>query len=338
MKREEYLHVIRLYFNQIQLRIPEGKGMGAELGNLLGKSENTIYRKVRGEIGIPIEEYITMARAYGIELPIFGEQNGMLRFSHILQLNRQAAIASGLRQLMLWMNEILVERRTEFGSLCLMGSGISPMHFISDQKLLPLLLWDWVGIYGFRNYSEMTKYLRFPQDSRQQLQSLGYLFHELSFSEYLCSDSLRIHLWRIEKSLQLGILTKSETLALFSAFSQFVDEYFETAEHGETKKGIPVEIYLADENRSQTLLLHLRENEIESAIMNSGHGIYLHTESMAYCNALLQDYHTTRDNSTMISKSGRKIRLELYDQYKRQLKATLKKIEEHPGSGEASKD
>lgn len=338
MKREEYLRVLRVYFDQIQLRIPEGKGIGAELGSLLGKSENTIYRKIRGEIGIPIEEYITMARAYGIELPIFGEQNGMLRFSHILQLNRQAAMASGLRQLTLWLNEIHSERRTESGSLCLMGSGLSSLHFISNPKLHPLLLWDWVGIYGFRNYSEMAKYLRFPHDSRQSLQSLGYLFTELSLTEYLSQDSLRIHLWRIEKSMQLGILNKSETLELFTAFGEYVDEYFETAEHGESKKGIPVEIFLADENRAQTLMLHLRENEIESAIMNSGHGIYLHTESMAYCNALLQDYRTTRDNSTMISKSGRKIRLELYELYKNQLKATSKKIEEYYGSGEASKD
>ena len=338
MKREEYLRVLRVYFDQIQLRIPEGKGIGAELGNLLGKSENTIYRKIRGEIGIPIEEYITMARCYGIELPIFGEQNGMLRFSHILQLNRQAAMASGLRQLTLWFNEIHSERRTESGNLCLMGAGLSSLHFISNPKLLPLLLWDWVGIYGFRNYSEMTKYLRFPQDSRQSLQSLGYLFSELSTTEYLSQDSLRIHLWRIEKSMQLGILTKSETVELFSAFTEFVDEYFETAEHGESKKGIPVEIFFADENRAQTLMLHLRENEIESAIMNSGHGIYLHTESMAYCNALLQDYLTTRDNSTMISKSGRKIRLELYGLYKNQLKATSKKIEEYAGSGEASEE
>ena len=65
------------FFHQVHTRLPKGRGMGAELGDLLGKSENTIYRKVRGEIGIHVQEYIAIARHFGVELPLFKAQKNM---------------------------------------------------------------------------------------------------------------------------------------------------------------------------------------------------------------------------------------------------------------------
>lgn len=323
MKRENYLSIMRHFFDQVNSRLPKGKGMGSELGDLLGKSENTIYRKVRGEIGIPVEEYIMIARHFGIELPIFDDQKNM-RFSKNLLFKDPEQTEIAFRHFQYWLNRI---EFNEKGKLFLVSPELNPIHFINNKDLLPLLLWEWQGLHKFNSFQEMERSQRFPYNSHVAKRTISKLTQGLSITEFLHMDSFRIHTQRIEKALDLEYISSSDALNILEGLKTLSKKIELTAQNSQSEKGLPYHLYLLDENCSYKLFIHEEKGNINSVLLGTGRGNYMESDSLAYCDTVQPIVSELKENGSLISGCNRNYRTDFFKKVRQHIQKVQKRIQ-----------
>jgi hypothetical protein len=322
MQRDQYLKIMRQFFNEVQNRLPKGKGMGSELGNLLGKSENTIYRKVRGEIGIPLEEYIKLVQHFGLELPIFNEKES-LQFNRVLQFNEFSKIENSLFHLKTWLQNIAIHENDQ---LSIISPSLHPIHFFACPSLQPLLFWHWKGLHSQKHIDEIKRSFRFPQDFRKPMESIYYSFQKLPVSEYLSNNSIKIYLKRIERAHLLGIASTKDSLHMLEELEKVVLSIYQEAENSSVNFQRNYKLYFVDEANPQSLLIQNEKDDIKSALVGSSRGLYMETSSVAYCKSLVQSVIDIKENSVLISSSSKRYRMDLFDNYDNQIQSCRSSI------------
>lgn len=315
MKREHYLSVMRDFFHQVHTRLPKGRGMGAELGDLLGKSENTIYRKVRGEIGIPVEEYIAIARHFGVELPLFEDQKNM-RFSKSYNFNQPTEAQKAYQDLRFWLNRITHDPDAQ---LMVISPHLSPLHFLDDRHIKALLLWEWVGQYRYSSFEDMVKSQHFPYNFIKLQQQLLSSLRRCPLTEFLHKDSLNIHLSRIGRAIRSNFIGKEEADSILNALSTHLSDMERCAEKGSNAMGERYNLYLLDEQCAHSLFLHYSVDQVNGVMLGTGRGNYLETDSSYYCETVIPILTDLKENSSIISGCNKTQRTNLFRHYQMQI-------------------
>jgi hypothetical protein len=68
MEQDDYQNRLQDFIKRLQRAIPKGSNLPKEIGYLLNKSPNTIQRKMRGKINIPLDEYLKIAWKFGVTI------------------------------------------------------------------------------------------------------------------------------------------------------------------------------------------------------------------------------------------------------------------------------
>ncbi|CAI8308732.1 MAG: Uncharacterised protein [Flavobacteriia bacterium] len=315
MKREHYLSIMRDFFHQVHTRLPKGRGMGAELGDLLGKSENTIYRKVRGEIGIPVEEYIVIARHFGVELPLFEDQKNM-RFSRNCNFSQPTEAQKAYQDLRFWLNRITHDSDAQ---LIVISPYLSPLHFLNDRNIKALLLWEWIGQFRFSSYEDMMKSQHFPYNFDQLQSQLLSTLRRCPITEFLHKDGLKIHLARIGKAIKAHFISTEDATAILNALAGHLSDMERSAEKGSNALGQRYNLYLLDEQCAHSLFLHYSSGHVNGVMLNTGRGNFLETDSSNYCETVLPILTDLKENSSIISGCNKTQRTELFQHYRMQI-------------------
>lgn len=74
MENDDYQNRLDDFIKRLQRAIPKGSNLPKEIGALLNKSPNTIQRKMRGKINIPLDEYLKIAWKFGVTIEPYSSE------------------------------------------------------------------------------------------------------------------------------------------------------------------------------------------------------------------------------------------------------------------------
>lgn len=316
MNPEKYKSVLRTFFNEVQERLPNGVGMGAALADLLGKSENTVYRKVRGEISIPMEEYISIAQHFGVQLPLF-DDSGSVGFHQVLRLNDPKSASKELKEMAKWLSEVSVKPDRH---LFLCSPSLSILHLLSRNSLQALAAMLLMGTGRFQNLEEMQRRIRVPYDLYSGFDQIGLIFNSCSITDFINDSSLDLILSAIDSAVRREWMRTEDAKGFLNELGEQLLRLEKSAAEGSHKVGQSFKLYMPTEFESQGLWLRYNDERLESVLMQSGRSTFMESDNDTFREEAHSQIKTQLESSILISQSGKAPRTVLFCNLQKRIK------------------
>ena len=317
MKPSDYQNAIIDYFKALGGKIPEDQAIGKTIAAVINKSPNTVYRKMRGEIGLHLDEYISIVKYFNLELNILDSEKKTTRFSNMMNLESRENQLEFMRFIQLWLrqeSQLKGHRR-----ITVLLPEIPIYHFLKYPGLSTFLSHYWLnnGIFQLSDPKDIEHPL--SQDTQLSFESVSRSFEQIDCKEFITVESVNKTLVKLEAGLKAKWYNSSEYICMLEQLLSLVNEYEISVAKGSSRNGNKLDVYLIDSHYSNALLQLTISGKPFSSLTNTGNSMFMETQSSAYNDAMSRHIENVVSTSTLISKSSQRIRNELFNHYKTQI-------------------
>jgi transcriptional regulator with XRE-family HTH domain len=316
------------FIKKLKEALPPSVGIAEEIADVLGVSNDSAYRRIRGETELTIEEVYVLAKKYGISLDaIFGNQADTVTFSY-------TKLTDSEKNFEIYLNRILSHLKTlnKFDSkkIYYVAEEIPIFYSFFSKKLTDFKLFYWQ-----RSVLNIPEYQQLKFDWGVVADNLIELAHNL-YKEYLTIPSSEI--WTVETVLtgirqiqfyfDSGIITSVHAIDLLTEYRAMIDIIFKNAENGrknisdkdETFVMYHSEVVLGT-NCIYVVMGDTKYSYISFNTMNS-----LTTNNIQFCEETEHWVRNLEKKSTIISGVSAKQRYQFFNSMYKKVDDVIQKI------------
>lgn len=313
----------------IKNKLPNGKGLGNELADVLHLSQDSVYRRMRGETALTLEEAAKISKHFEVSLDeIVGMQNQsesiMFRYFRLHSKRYEE-----------YLNFILDEFKS--------SEQVKDTRFIYSAKDLPIFyyfLFPEVAIFKGYFFSKVlwpseqladskftfqktSSELGPPMEIFQQLGvALAKSYLKIPGVEIWNTNSLKGHLYQIQYMWEAGlfedqdsamlVLDKTEEMILHIKLQAEKGKKMTNGESG--KELSNYECYISEGIHLENAIMRLQKDQQRCYVLHNT-GDYLITSDVGFCNRTSKYLDNVLKKSSLISEVGAKDRQRLFAGY-----------------------
>ncbi|HEY0039565.1 MAG TPA: hypothetical protein VGB71_02830 [Flavisolibacter sp.] len=306
---QEYL------FQRIKEALPPGKPLVETIAEVLHVSQDSAYRRIRGETLLVLEEAKLLCQQYNISL------DQLLNLSGNSVVFRNIELNSTISDFTIYLKGILHELKNlatcEQRSIYYITIDIPFFYQFCYQPMFAFRYFFWMKSvaehpdFAHRKFSLDC----LPQETKAIGKEILRLYCQIPSVEIWNTECVNGMLTQLAYYQEAGIVKKEEAMSVYGAIRQTVEHLQVQAEYG--TKFIPGENPQAKKQNFQ--LFQNRVGLGDNTILTSGNGskkLYLNYDALSYmtttdeafCNMAQQQLKTITRRSTLISNVGEKHR------------------------------
>jgi transcriptional regulator with XRE-family HTH domain len=302
-----------LFLDQIRQILPKNVSFADELAELLNVSRDSIYRRIRGETILSLEEVKKLCGQYKISLDAL-----MSPSTEIISFNKRT-IDPVRFTLADWLASIIqsleVMNNIPEKELVYSAKDIPPSYYFKFPDLALFKLFFWMKSYHRYPKFENVNYK--PELVSSELLSAGKrlwkLYAEVPSSEIWSDETFNVTIRQIEFYLENGFLTLSGAKALFDDYLVMINDIRNSAAAGVKKDGTgDFRLYRNEFLISDTTLLY-KMGDKRMAIITYSTMNTLSTIQEAFCQETENYLNNIINKSTLISTTGERERNKFFN-------------------------
>jgi len=303
-----------VFLEQIRQRLPKNLSLADELAEILNVSRDSVYRRMRGETILSLEEVKKLCNHYKVSLDSLLSPS-----SEIISFHRRSIDAVDFT-FEKWLNSLL-------GNLEMISR--FPQHEVvyCAKDIPPFFYYKYRNLSLFKMFFWMKSYHRYPQYTATTYQpelipeslvitgeKLWNKYAEIPSSEIWSDETFNVTIRQVEFYYDNGFITLSHAKSLLDDYKIMINDIREAAARGEkTSKGGSFNLYKNEFLISDTTILFKMGDKRMSFITYNTMNI-LGTSQESFCSET-EDYLINIINkSLLISTTGERERNKFFNQ------------------------
>ena len=302
-----------LFLDQIRRILPKNVSFADELAELLNVSRDSVYRRMRGETILSLEEVKKLCGHYKISLDaLLSSSSDIIAFS-------KRTIDPGRFALGDWLTALI-------NSLELMNSFPEKEIVYSAKDIPPMYYFKFPDLALFKMFFWMKSYHRYPKFenvnykpdlvSSELLSSgkkLWKLYSQIPSSEIWSDETFNVTIRQVEFYLENGFITLPEANALIDEYVEMIDDIRNSAAAGVKKEGTGTfHLYRNEFLISDTTVLY-KMGDQRTTLITYGAMNTLTTIQETFCRETEDYLNNIINKSTLISTTGERERNKFFN-------------------------
>ena len=307
-----------IFLEQIRQVLPKNLSFPDELAEVLNVSRDSVYRRIRGETILSLEEVKKLCAHYKISLDaILSPSSDIISF-------RKRRIDSESFTLEMWLNSILsdLERMEAFGDREVIYSAkdIPPPYYFKFPGLTQFKLFFWLKSYQRHPKFDVMHYD--PGMVSQQLIEVGrkiWKKYSLTPSSEIWSDeTFNVTIRQVQFYYENGFISLTEARSLIDEYLTMVKEIRNCAARGaKSDHGVFKLYYNEFLLTDTTYLFKVGDKRIASITYNTLN--ILTTTQESFCRETEDFLNNVINKSTLISTVGERERNKFFNQVEKRI-------------------
>jgi len=305
------------FFNHLKSTLPKHLSLADSMGEILGLSQDSVYRRIRGEKPITLDEIKILCEHFHISL----DQVLQLKSNTVVFLapgleHTNTDFTQYLKGMLSWMNNINSHEKREMFYL---SKDVPIFHFFHYPELAQFKTFFWKkSIINHPDYENALFTLdNFEKKEEYALgQSLIKAYNELPSTEIWNMECINSTVNQIEYYREAGLFERPEDASIV------LESYEKTLNHikvqgekgrkflkgmGEAGYRAPLKLYVNELILgNNTILVEINGRRISFVTYNVLD--YLHTSDPRFNDVTFSNFHTLASRSTLISETGERER------------------------------
>ena len=309
------------FFKHIKSIIPTNKSFVDEVAELLNISNDSAYRRIRGEKPISFEEIKILCRQYNISLDSIMNlnSNSTLFFGK----NVEASNFNFENYLREMLNNLKMFNTASNKKMYYEARDIPIFHHFQLPELASFKYYFWMKSVLY--YPEYNKISYEDIQLTETLLSLGKEiakeYNKIPSSEIWVLESVNTTLRQIEYYTYAGVIKKKETIAtLYEQLELLIDHIREQAECGEkyligekpTGNGNNYHLYFNEVYLGHNSIM-VETDGVQTALLNHAVLNYMMTHDKAFCEYTKRSLENNMKKSILISTVGERERSRFFN-------------------------
>ncbi len=311
----------QLFFKYIKSVVPSNISLVDDIAALLNISNDSAYRRIRGEKSISFEEVISLSRHYYVSL------------DQLMDINSDCTVFYGKNveaenfDFESYLNEILVNlKRFSFATNKMMyyeAQDIPIFHHFQFPELASFKYFFWMKSVLY--YPSYNKMMYEDCELKEILIKTGIeitkTYNQIPSAELWVQETINSSIRQLEYYKCTGIIRNRDTIALlYYQLEQLIEHIREQAEHGEKyligekPKGNSTnyqlyfnEVYLGHNS------IFVETDGIQSAFINHSVLNFMFTHDKTFCDYAKKAMENNMKKSVLISKVSEKERSQFFN-------------------------
>ncbi len=327
-------HIQREIFEQVRSQINNKKWI-EEIAQVLGRSKNSIYKKLSGEIGLSIDEIAKLSERYRIYMdPIF-QPNRTVSFdfpflsqqdteidNYFHSLSSMSDQFSKMPDLRVWMSQMEIPFIHDYNF-----PEITAFKFFIHEKTI------WRPKARVQAKFSLEKSLAKP-GFKEILKKLLHTYYQVPSVEFWHSLILDITLSQIKYALEIGAFEDPlDALVLCERLIDFVNhtQYMAdlglkiTADENNDIKQADFVLYHNEVAHSNNLIF-LEGSKNSTVFMNFGNPNFIYSSVGSVVDYTTRWFEILKDNSQLITRESRQSRLSFFNELRKKIDNTMLEI------------
>jgi BetR domain len=309
------------FFNYLKSILPRHVSLVDALTDILNLSQDSVYRRIRGETPLPLEELKLLCEKYHISLDqVLHLRNNTIVFQDASMDNEENDFGTYLNGLIEQLKYLNGFGKKEMFYLC---KDLPIFCFFHFRELASFKIFFWVkSIFNHPDYSRKSfSIAAYPYDEYFVLgQHIIKLYNEMPSVEIVNLESITSTIRQIEFYRDAGVFeSKADLISVVNSLDLLLQHMEKQAEHGqkfvygagEAGYKSSLKFYINDVILGNNSILF----EVDGKRVSFINHIVLHylmTTDDRFCNRAFQNFRTLLARSTMISQTGEKERTRFF--------------------------
>ncbi len=306
-------------FQRIKETLPPGQTLADAVGDILHLSPDSVYRRIRGEKLLVLEEARELCLHYGISLDgLFHLHENAVVFQRTEIDSTAYDFTSYLRGILLLLQQLDSYSKK---SILYLTKGIPLFHILAFRPLL-----------AFRYYFWMRTTFEVPEIAQQKFsidalpaateaiaRDIHLLYNRLPSVEIWSAESVNSTLMQIDYCRDTGQMTEAQAAAVTASLRQMLHHLQEQAKWG--RKFAPAENPASRKDNFELFYNRLNlGNDIILTTYDGNKTLYVNNDALdyltcrdeVYCDKMNKKLEAVRRRSTLISSVGEKQRTQFF--------------------------
>jgi transcriptional regulator with XRE-family HTH domain len=307
-----------IFLEQIRQILPKNLSFPDELAEVLNVSRDSVYRRIRGETILSLEEVKKLCAHYKISLDaILSPSSDIISF-------RKRRIDSESFTLEMWLNSILsdLERMEAFEGTEVIYSAkdIPPPYYFKFPGLTQFKLFFWLKSYQRHPKFDVMHYD--PAMVSKQLIEVGRkIWNKYSLipsSEIWSDETFNVTIRQVQFYYENGFISLTEARSLIDEYLTMVQEIRNCAARGaKSDRGVFKLYYNEFLLTDTTYLMKVGDKKIASITYNTLN--ILTTTQESFCRETEDFLNNVINKSTLISTVGERERNKFFNQVEKRI-------------------
>jgi transcriptional regulator with XRE-family HTH domain len=307
-----------IFLEQIRQILPKNLSFPDELAEVLNVSRDSVYRRIRGETILSLEEVKKLCAHYKISL------DALLSPSSEIISFRKRRIDSESFTLEKWLNSILsdLERMEAFEDKEVIYSAkdIPPPYYFKFPGLTQFKLFFWLKSYQRHPKFDVMRYD--PGMVSQQLIEVGRKiwnkYSVIPSSEIWSDETFNVTVRQVQFYYENGFISLTEARSLIDEYLTMIQEIRNCAAHGaKSDRGVFKLYYNEFLLTDTTYLFKVGDKRIASITYNTLN--ILTTTQESFCRETEDFLNNVINKSTLISTVGERERNKFFNQVEKRI-------------------
>ena len=313
MKHNAYRENLRTYLKAIKRTLPPGQGLGKTLTSVLAKSENTVYRKMRGDISLTLQEYLHIAKHFNIEIQAINTSEKVL-FTEFIKLENSEDTMYFIDLMLHWAMKAEKWLHPTIWSL---SRGLPFTYLLQYEELGRFYLKE-------RVKEKYTLKVAEPNTSgaygrKEYRLALSNAFLKFECVEFLNPFSVQYEIGLLQKAHASGLLGTPNYQKALNEMQHLIGVLEQYANHGKRSHDTAYKLFLIDNLPLNSTLMLQSEQKVISTLFSPCDGLMMETESPVFGTYTKNQFNQLLRESSLISQSGSKQRAGLFAQFRTEL-------------------
>lgn len=308
------------FLAKIEDLIPAGTSLVAELADVLEISNDSAYRRMRGETLLSIDEIIRLCDQFRISFDAFARrESGLVTFRYT---NIEPKITSFVQYLQSLQTDLERIAKAKFSQIIYACEDIPVFHHYAFDLIANFKMFYWMR--SIMNVPELdNSYFKpemVPQELRDQAHAIIHLYSQVPSIEIWCETTVQSTLKQIEYYWESGMFeTKEEALAVCASLRMEIASIQKQAENsrksvGDTPAGTPeknYELYYSDIELTNNCVL-VKMDAVQAVYLGHFSFYTMATLNEVYCEKTNAWLSSIIKKSTLISGVAEKQRYQFF--------------------------
>ncbi len=305
-----------ILFQRIKEKLPPQIPMVDAVSEILHVSNDSAYRRIRGETLLVMEEAAELCRHFNLSLDqLLATKNNDVLFHNVRIRNQQFTYRQYLEGLQLQMTALAKVDQKE---VIYMSKDLPIFHNFYFKPLIAFRYFFWMKTHlGHPDFEKLHfDFSILPADIEMLSRELARVYCTIPSSEMWNTESINSTISQIEFSRDSGHFSKTaDVMSVYEALEESIHHMKAQAEHGckfmpgeePEEKKINFKLFFNRVVLGDNTIMVIA-NSTKSAFINYGHLNYIRTTDEGFCNDLYKDFDNLIRRSTQISQSSEKQR------------------------------
>ncbi len=313
-----------VFLQELKENLPPHISLVDDLAELLSISRDSVYRRIRGETLLSLEEVKKICAHYNVSLDaLFAPTEEMISFHHRRIDNEHFNFQK-------WLHSILGNLDMICGfpekELLFAAKDVPIFHYFNYPELSAFKMYFWM-----KNYHESAELADksfsadlIPRELIAVGKRIWERYQEIPSVEIWSDETAVLTLRQIDYSFNSGVLTAQQAHKIIDDYMSMIDSIFLSSKTGK-KNPASFALYKNEILIAETTIF-FKMGDKRAAFLVYNTTATLSTSQEAFCNNIDRFFTNLISKSTQISLTGEKERNRFFNQIRESAEAARKKI------------